>query len=132
VKKFFQALTQIWQELPPRTYFFIFAVAAVLVAIGLAQLSGDDDSSLCSPERFFGQCYDVPRALCETTLAVIQKSCESEVKKITKPGQLVGPIVDNCEQTRFDRILKYTRKSDSLCNERIHYLETWQKSNPDF
>ena len=132
VKYFFRALNQVWQKIPSRTYAIIFTAVTVLLIIVLTQLLVDEDNAPCSSTQYLGECYDVPRTLCETALATIQTSCESQVKKVTKPGQLVGPIVRNCEQLKFDRILKYTRKSKAVCIDRINYLESWQKGNTDF
>lgn len=132
MKNFIRVLNQFWQKNSARNYFFIFVAVAVFLVIGLMQSSVVDDTSPCSATQYFGECYGIPRSLCETTLAITKSSCETLIKKITNPGQLVGPIERNCEQLKFDRVLKYTRKSNPICAERINYLETWQKSNPDF
>lgn len=132
MKDFFRILNQFWQQVSSRAYFFIFAVVTVLLIIAFTQFSVDDDTSPCSPTQYFGECYDIPRTVCETTLAFTKTSCEGLIKSITKPGQLVGPIERNCQQLKFDRVLKYTRKSNSICIDRINYLESWQKTNPDF
>lgn len=132
MKIFFRNLNQFWQKIPPINPFVIFFAVSVLLIIGFMQFSVDEDLGACSPTQHFGQCYDIPRPLCETTLVFTKASCESLVKNLTKPGQLVGPIQRNCEQLKFDRVLKYTRRSDSICTDRINYLESWQKTNPDF
>lgn len=131
MKFFFRSLIQFWQQFPYRNYVILFVGIATLIVFGVTQVV-DDDASPCAPTQYFGICYEIPRTLCETTLAVIKTSCTSLVKSITKPGQLVGPIERNCQQLRFDRILKYTRRSNPICAERINYLEEWQKTNPDF
>lgn len=132
MKNFFRALNQIWQKVPTRAYSYIFGAFTVVLIFGLFLLNPDDDTAPCSRTQYFGGCYEIPRSLCETTLSLIKKSCESRLKEITKPGQLVGPIQRNCEQVKFDRILKYTRRSDTACTDRISYLENWLKTNPDF
>ena len=132
MEEIFRALNEIWQKPQTRNYFFIFAALVVILIIGLTQLSPEDDTSPCSATQYLGECYNVPRSLCETTLAVIKSSCETQVKKVTSPTQLSGPIVRNCEHIKFDRILKYTRKSNPTCTDRVQYLENWLKSNPDF
>jgi len=131
VKNFFRVLNQFWQKVPYRNYIIIFIGVTALLIIGITQVS-DDDTGPCAPTQYFGECYDIPRTLCETTLAVIKTSCSGLIKSITKPGQLVGPIERNCQQLKFDRILKYTRKSNPICIERINRLDEWQKTNPDF
>ena len=93
MKDFIRALKEAWQKIPSRTYAIIFAVVLILLVIGLTQLLVEEDNAPCSPTQYLGQCYDVPRTLCETALAVIQTSCDSQVKKITRPGQLVGCII---------------------------------------
>lgn len=132
MQSFFRSLKQVWQKVPTWAYTYIFGGFTVVIILGLFLLSPDDDSRPCSPTQYFGGCYNIPRPLCETTLELIKKTCENKLKEITKPGQLVGPIQKNCEQVKFDRILKYTRKSDAVCTERMNHLEEWLKSNPDF
>jgi len=132
VKDFIRVFNQFWQKNASRNYFILFMAVAVILIIGLMQSSIDEDTGPCSRTQYFGECYDIPRTLCETTLAITKSSCEILIKNITKPGQLSGPIQRNCEQLKFDRVLKYTRKTNSICAERINYLETWQKTNPDF
>lgn len=132
MKNILRILIQFWQKNSARNYFFLFLIFAFIMIIGLTQFSVDEDAGPCSPTQHFGECYDIPRSLCETTLSFIKTSCKGLIKNITKPGQLVGPIERNCEQVKFERVLKYTRKSNPICTERINYLESWQKTNPDF
>lgn len=107
-------------------------IVAISLTVVFLNFSIDEDTGPCASNQYFGECYDIPRSLCETTLAVMKSSCEGLVKSMTKPGQLVGPIQRNCEQIKFDRILKYTRKSNPICTDRINYLESWQKVNSEF
>jgi len=124
VKDFIRVFNQFWQKNASRNYFILFMAVAVILIIGLMQSSIDEDTGPCSRTQYFGECYDIPRTLCETTLAITKSSCEILIKNITKPGQLSGPIQRQKNEFDLRRAYQLFRNLAEDESRFLKYAET--------
>lgn len=119
------------QKLLVNTSVVLF-IALILIA-SIWRLSSSEDNSPCNANRFPGKCYEIEREICIKQMASSDGECRQSIKSLNlPPARLTGPIMDRCQQSKYDRVFHYLRKQTAECNEEFAELEAWRKSNPDF
>ena len=108
-------------------------IFVIVLVVGLVKMSRTEDDGPCSPTHFPGSCYQTEREVCQQQWDSSQNDCHKQIEALNfPPARLTGPIMDKCQQSKFDRVFRYMRKDSADCRAVIDELETWRKSNPDF
>ena len=68
----------------------------------------------CSQQSLQSQCYSVEKNTCMSAWNYYAQMCHDEVKKMVRPDRstwLMGPSIQRCIRERFDKTLRYTRRT---------------------
>lgn len=93
----------------------------------------EEDDHPCSPVRYPGNCYQVGRDICVKQWTNFQEQCKKQIGELNlPPTRLIGPIMDFCQKSKYDRIFHYLRKQNQDCDSEMTEIENWRRSNPGF
>ena len=109
----------------------IFIPVILILMVGLIYyMAKDVEPAPCSAQGYPGRCYHSDESQCEAIWTRAKEPCDEFIQGLTlTPGRLTGQILFKCQLTALDKALKFSRKSNSECDEMSKDLETWKKNN---
>ena len=102
-------------------------IATLLFILIWLKVTSPDTKGPCSNERLPGKCYRVDETICNTAWNSLTKKCADQIKAEAanlRPGQLMGPIYQQCMMKNYDKVFHYMRKSDEPdCDSEFQRLD---------